>query len=77
VRETLETRSQVSIGEVLEQHPATQGLGSVVGLIALGSRHGIKANNRETVSWVGNDDLQRSAQIPKLYFVREKIDELV
>jgi hypothetical protein len=77
VRDVLETRSQVSIGGVLEQHPASQGLGSIVGLIALGSRHGIKANNRETVSWVGNDDVQRSAQIPQLFFVREKIDELV
>jgi hypothetical protein len=77
VRDVLETRSQVSIGDVLEQHPATQGLGSVVGLIALGSRHGIKANNKEIVFWVGNDDLQRSAQIPQLFFVREKIDELV
>jgi hypothetical protein len=77
VRDVLETRSQVSIGGVLEQHPATQGLGSVIGLIALGSRHGMKANDKEIVSWVGNDDLQRSAQIPKLFFVREKIDELV
>jgi hypothetical protein len=77
VRDALETRSQVSIGDVLEQHPAAQGLGSVVGLIALGSRHGIKANYKETVSWVGGDDQQRSAQIPKLFFLRERIDELV
>jgi hypothetical protein len=77
VREVLETRSQVSIGDVLEQHPAGQGLGSIIGLIALGSRHGIKTNNRETVSWFGNDDVQRSAQIPKLFFVQEKINELV
>jgi hypothetical protein len=76
VRDALETRSQVSIGDVLEQHPAAQGLGSVVGLIALGSRHGIKANQKETVSWVGGDDLQRNAQIPKLFFIRERIDEL-
>jgi hypothetical protein len=77
VRDTLETRSQVSIGDVLEQHPADQGLGSVVGLIALGSRHGLKSNHQETVSWIGNDDLKRSARIPKLFFLRERIDELV
>jgi hypothetical protein len=62
---------------VLEQHPADQGLGSVVGLIALGSRHGLKANYQETISWVGNDTVQRSAQIPKLFFLRERMDELV
>jgi hypothetical protein len=77
VRDALETRSQVSIGGVLEQYPATQGLGSVIGLIALGSRHGIKANDKETVSWIGNDGSQYSAQIPTLFCVQEKIDELV
>ena len=77
IRELLETRSQVSIGDVLEQYPASQGLGSVVGLIALGSRHGIKADSQETVSWDGSDAVQRSARIPVFYFLREQMDELV
>jgi hypothetical protein len=77
VRNVLETRSQASIGDVLEQYPADQGLGSVVGLIALGSRHGFKAGYNETVTWSGNDAVQRSAQIPKIFFVQERIDELV
>jgi hypothetical protein len=76
VRDMLETCSQASVGNVLEQYPATQGLGSVVGLISLASRYGLKAGGKETVSWVGGDDLQRSAQIPQLFFVREKINEL-
>lgn len=38
----LEQRDQASIGDVLERFPAAQGLGSVLGLLALGSRHGIK-----------------------------------
>jgi len=73
----LETHSQVTIGDVLEQFPAKQGLGSVVGLIALGSRHGFKADIQETVSWIGNDNKQRSAQILKFYFVQERMNELV
>jgi hypothetical protein len=77
VRDVLETRSHASIGEVLEQHPAKQGLGSIVGLVALGSRHGTKRNFQETVSWVGNDDVLRSANIPKIFFSQERIDELV
>jgi hypothetical protein len=76
IRELLETRSQVSIGDVLDLFPAAQGLGSVVGLIALGSRHGIKADNQEAVSWHGSDAVQRSARIPRFYFLRERIDEL-
>jgi len=73
----LEEREQASIGDVLERFPATQGLGSVVGLLALGSRHGIKGDSVEAVSWVGEDDQRRRARIPKIYFLRDRFDELV
>jgi hypothetical protein len=77
VRDVLETLSQASIRDVLERHPAAQGLGSVVGLIALGSRHGYTSEGQEAVSWVGSDTQQRSARIPKIFFLRERADELV
>lgn len=77
VRDVLEKRSQASIGDVLEQHPAVQGLGSVVGLLALGSRHGYKSENQESVSWVGDDAGQRSARIPKVFFLQERVNELL
>jgi hypothetical protein len=73
----LEERDQASIGDVLERFPAEQGLGSVVGLLALGSRHGIKGNSVETVAWVGEDDQGRRARIPKIFFLRDRLDELV
>jgi hypothetical protein len=72
----LETYSQASVGDVLKQHPAVQGLGSVVGLVALGSKYGYKSETVETVSWTGNDTQRRSARIPKIFFLRERIDEL-
>lgn len=77
VRNMLEQRDQASIGDVLELFPADQGLGSVIGLLALASRHGLKGDTVETVSWVGEDDQGRSAHIPKIYFLKERIDELV
>ncbi|MEI7842391.1 MAG: DUF3375 domain-containing protein [Gallionellaceae bacterium] len=77
VRAVLEQRSQASIADVLDMFPAKQGLGSVVGLIALGSRHGFKGDINETVSWVGDDDQRRSAKIPKIFFLRERANELV
>jgi len=83
VRDVLKTRFQASIGDVLEQYPAAQGLGSIIGLIALGSRHGIKADRSvglaatETVSWLGDDAIQRRARILKIFFLQEKTDELV
>jgi hypothetical protein len=78
----LEQRDQASIGDVLEHFPAEQGLGSVVGLLALASRHGIKgadvgADSVETVAWVGKDEQERRARIPKIYFLRDCLDELV
>ena len=78
----LEQRDQASIGDVLERFPAEQGLGSVVGLLALGSRHGVRgvesgADAIETVAWVGEDDQRRSARIPKIYFLRERLNEWV
>ncbi len=71
----LEHKSQASIAEVLEEFPAVQGLGSVVGLLALGSRHGFKTDDVEAVSWMGGDDQRRSARIPRIFFLRERADE--
>ena len=83
VRSVLETCSQASICDILEKHPATQGLGSIVGLVSLGSRYGYKTEEQETVSWAGPADAEnnnqqvRSAQIPKIYFLREQLNEFV
>lgn len=77
VRSLLEQRDQASIGDVLAHFPAAQGLGSVVGLLALASRHGFKSESIETVAWVDEDEQRRRARIPKIYFLRDRIDELV
>ena len=77
VREVLDRQAQASIADVLAKFPATQGLGSVVGYIALGVKHGVRAQASELVSWQGQDEVRRSARVPTLYFVRERYDELV
>ncbi len=77
LRTLLEHNQQVSIAKVLNHFPATQGLGSVVGLLALGSRHGVKGECHETVTWTGEDLHQRSARIPQIFFLRDCLDELV
>jgi len=76
IRAMLRERSQTSIGEVMDRFPATQGLGSVVGYMALGSRHGVRGDRNETVEWDGRDAQRRRARIPAIYFVRERIHEL-
>jgi hypothetical protein len=76
IRAVLRQRSQTSIGEVMSQFPATQGLGSVVGYMALGARHGVRGDRNETVEWEGQDEQRRRARIPAIYFVRERVHEL-
>lgn len=78
LRDLLAERAQWSIGEVLMQRPAMQGLGSVIGYLSLGVRHGVIAADRlETVQWRGGDGVQRHARIPLVWFVKEKSHELV
>ena len=76
IRAVLEAHSQASIGDVLAQFPAAQGLGSVVGYMALGARHGLRGDRSENVEWQGMDDEWRSARIPTIYFLRERVHEL-
>jgi hypothetical protein len=76
IRALLRERSQASIADVMDRFPATQGLGSVVGYIALGARHGVRSDRIETVEWEGQDEQRRRARIPAIYFVRERELEL-
>src|ERR1035441_10487905 len=76
IRALLLERSQTSIGEVMDRFPAAQGLGSVVGYMALGARHGVRGDRTETVEWEGQDEERRRALIPTIYFVRERVLEL-
>jgi hypothetical protein len=75
IRAALEDRSQASIADIMRIFPAVQGLGSVVGYLALGSRHGVRASSEETVEWNGLDEENRRARIPAIYFLRERVDE--
>jgi len=77
IRAILEMYSEASIADILGQFPATQGLGSIIGLLALASRHGFKSEGSEMVEWEGSDEQRRSANIPKFFFLRERANELV
>lgn len=77
IRTVLDDVSQTSIAEVMHRYPAEQGLGSVVGYIALGTRHGEVTELAETVAWQGLDDSERQATIPAIFFIKERAHELV
>lgn len=72
----LEDIPVASIAQVLDRFPATQGLGSVVGYVALGSRYGVRTEHRsEEVDWTGADEQRRSGRIPLIYFLKERAHE--
>ena len=76
IHKLLEQHQQISIAQVLDNYPAEQGLGSIIGYMSLGSRHGIVSEKqKETIEWSGMDSLHRKATIPCIYFVRERSHE--
>jgi len=74
----LGTRPQLSISQVLRERPARQGLGSVIGYLSIGTRHGMVVRDQlETVEWTGGDGKVRRARVPLVWFLKERRDELV
>ena len=51
INDVLGKKEQASIREVLEEHPATQGLASVVGLIKLAHDYGERSDGTEVLQW--------------------------
>lgn len=78
LHELLAAHDRLSIGQAMQQRPAPQGLGSVIGYLSLGTRHGVVSDDQwEIVEWQGGDGCARRARIPLVRFTREKRDELV
>ncbi|MEL4893657.1 DUF3375 domain-containing protein [Xanthomonas protegens] len=78
LHDLLGRQPQLSIGEALRQRPAAQGLGSVIGYLALGTRHGVVVDGEwEAVQWEGGDGQVRRARIPLVWFTKEKRNEMV
>ncbi len=75
LRELLSRREPVTVADVLAAYPAEQGLGSVVGLVALGVRHGTVSEQTEQVAWEGADGAARRARIPRIFFTRAEFDD--
>lgn len=64
VNEVLTRAATASVAQVLETHPATQGVASVVGLLSLATRYGqVRTDAAEWITWhaVGGDE--RSARV--------------
>ena len=90
IAQLLAVHGQITIADLLRRFPAEQGLGTVVGYLALGVRDSIVAQRQnlrgnqkddqpgnqlsDEVSWRGLDGVERRARIPRIYFVRQAIN---
>lgn len=80
VRDVVSRRGPSSIATILGEHPATQGVASIVGLLTLAMTARAAAppaapDATETVTWTSGSDAIRSARIPTLVFTADHILE--
>ena len=68
VIDTLERLPVASIGDVLADHPATQGLASVVGLLLLADSAGSRTTASETLTWTSGSGHARTVSAPRYVF---------
>ena len=68
VAEVVARLGPATIGTVLREHPATQGVASLVGLINLAVSQGAQSGEPEVVGWHAEGGLRREARIPALEF---------
>lgn len=71
VNETLARRGPVTIAELLAEHPATQGLASVVGLLVLAHEHAAALDGEEPVAWTSPAGHHRHGLVPRRLFTQE------
>lgn len=69
INHAIDGTDSVTVAEVLETYPATQGLASVVGLLSLASTYGtVDPEARERITWSGVDGVDRHAIIRRHRF---------
>ena len=73
IRQSLQTRPQISLGELLQTRPLQQGLGELVAYLQLASvaaQSVVDEDALESVRWTAADGVTRSASMPRIIFVR-------
>ncbi|MCR2035436.1 DUF3375 domain-containing protein [Adlercreutzia mucosicola] len=63
----------ISVGDVLKNHPATQGAASVIGLIGLAFDQGRETAETEQVHWETEDGRWKHSTIARFEFYREVV----
>lgn len=76
IRAALAESDRVSVRALLERFGTPQGLGTVVGYMALALEHGATSGGRDCVSWDGPTGARYRGFIPEQYFQKESLRTL-
>jgi hypothetical protein len=74
LRQELQNRPQVSLGEVIARHPLRQGLAELVTYIQLAGewpRTAVDDEVQEQVSWQTDEGTERRATLPRIILLRK------
>ena len=73
IRQSLQSRSQITLNELLQTRPLQQGLGELVVYLQLASEQNhclLDESMVETVEWLAHDGITRRARMPRVIFAR-------
>jgi hypothetical protein len=73
IRQSLGARQQVSLAEVVEEHPLQHGLAELVAYLSLASESPRAVFDRETeqrITWEDPEGQRKVARLPRVLFVR-------
>lgn len=71
VNAVLDSRGAVTIAEILQERPATQGVASVVGLLVLAENQGKELDGDESVAWESSQGVSRQGVVPAYLFTQK------
>ncbi len=73
IRQLLQTRQQISLGEVVKQYPLQQGLAELVAYLSIAGadRHALFDDNQaQAIDWQDDEGRLRQAHLPRVIFTR-------
>jgi hypothetical protein len=73
IRRSLQTRAQVSLGELVESRPLERGLAELVAYLTLAAddpRALIDDDEKQTISWIDPAGCERKATVPLVVYSR-------
>lgn len=76
IRSYLAETPQASIADLVDRYGTAQGLGTILGYLDIAYKCAELTPSFEEVSWTGSDGIPRGARIPRVFFIKERVDEL-